>query len=158
MARPEQTRPTAGETPKVESGEMRGRSVVRVRVQVALVALLAAVICGIAGSMLLVQIDGSRRIVRDSAFAYMDEFGLRVIDRTAALVEPITHMLHVLATEAALLQTTTPDKREIVPGFLETLRQYRDVYGMHLSYADGNFLFVESLRAVPPALRVTLAV
>jgi adenylate cyclase len=136
---------------------MRGHSVRRVRVHIALVALLAAVICGTAGSMLLVQIDGSRRIVRDSAFAYMDLVGLRVIDRTAALVDPIIKVLRVLATSPALLETTTPDNREIIPGIVETLRQYRDVYGMHVSYADGNFLWVESLMAVPLALRGALA-
>jgi hypothetical protein len=141
----------------VGSEEMHGRSVLRVRVHIALVALLAAIICGTAGSMLLVQIDGSRRIVRDSAFVYMDVVGLRVADRTAALVGPIINGLRVLATRPALLETTTPDDREIIPGIVETLRQYRDVYGMHVSYADGNFLWVESLMAVPPALRGALA-
>jgi adenylate cyclase len=136
---------------------MRGRSVLRVRVHIALVALLAAVICGTAGSMLLVQIEGSRRIVRDSAFTYMDAVGLRVVDRTAALVDPIIRTLHVIATRPALLEATTPADSEIVPGFLDALRQYRDVYGMHVSYADGNFIWVESLMAVPPVLRVALA-
>jgi adenylate cyclase len=135
---------------------MRG-SFRRVRIHIALVALLAAVIFGTAGSMLLVQIDGSRRIVRDSAFAYMDAVGRRVVDRTAALVDPVIHMLHVLATRPALLETTTPTDREIIPGFIDALRQYRHVYGMHASYSDGNFLWVESLMAVPPALRIALA-
>jgi hypothetical protein len=107
---------------------MRGRSVVRVRVHIALVALLAAVICGTAGSMLLVQIEGSRRIVRDSAFTYMDAVGLRVVDRTAALVDPIIRVLRVLATRPALLETTTPANGEILPGFLAALRQDPDLY------------------------------
>jgi adenylate cyclase len=136
---------------------MRGRSVLRVRVHIALVALLAAAIFGTAGSMLLVQIDGSRRIVRDSAFAYMDVVGLRVVDRTATLVDPVINLLHVLVTRPALLETTMPANDAIVPGFLEVLRQYRDVYGMHVSYADGNFLWAESLMTVPPTLRVALA-
>jgi hypothetical protein len=127
---------------------MRGRSVLRVRVHIALVALLAAAIFGTAGSMLLVEIDGSHRIVRDSAFAYMDAVGLRVVDHTATLVDPVIDLLHILATRPALLETTTPANDAIVPGFLEVLRQYRDVYGMHVSYADGNFLWAESLMTV----------
>ena len=157
MSREAQTRSTAGQTPSIGSGEMRGRSVVRVRVHIALVALLAAVICGTAGSMLLVQIEGSRRIVRDSAFTYMDAVGLRVVDRTAALVDPIIRVLRVLATRPALLETTTPANGEILPGFLAALRQDPDLYAMHVSYADGNFFWVESLMAVPPARRATLA-
>jgi adenylate cyclase len=157
MARAVRTRATARVTPSVGPREMRGRSVLRVHVHIALVALLAAVICGTAGSMLLVQIEGSRRIVRDSAFAYMDAVGVRVVDRTTALVDPVNDVLHVLATRPDLLETTTPADRAIVPSFLQALRQFGDAYGLLVGYADGNFLWAESLRAVPPPVRAALA-
>jgi hypothetical protein len=38
----------------------------------------------------------------------MDAVGLRVVDRTATLVDPVIDLLHVLATRPALLETTTP--------------------------------------------------
>ncbi|HEX2726490.1 MAG TPA: adenylate/guanylate cyclase domain-containing protein [Beijerinckiaceae bacterium] len=145
--------PAAGVASSGEPQERRGRSP-RVRIHIALTVLLAAVSFGIAGGMLVVQIDGSRNIIRDSAFAYMDAVAVRVVDRTAALVDPVSNVLHVLATRPALLETTTPADRMVVPGFVEALRQFDDAYGMLVGYADGNFLWVESLRVVPPSLHV----
>jgi adenylate cyclase len=129
----------------------------RVHIRIALAALLAAVILGTAGSMLLVQVDGSRRIIRDSAFAYMDAVAVRVVDRTAALIDPVADMLSVLATLPALHETTTPADREIVPSFLAVLRHVDGLYGVEVGYGDGNFLWAELLKAIPPPLRTTLA-
>ena len=157
MAQAAQTRRTPEEAASAGAAAKRGRSLFRVRVQIALAALLVAVICGTAGGMLLVQSQGSRQIVRDSAFAYMDGVGVRVVDRTAALVKPVLDVLHVLATQPALTETTTPADRAVVPSFIEALRRLEDAYGMEVGYADGNFLWAESLMAVPARIRFALA-